>query len=147
MAPKPLDILKKGLDKISKKYKDHGSATEKEPNGIESLLNPDDESNVLTETYDVEIYRAVVDAIEARENIEITGGDDVDDVDDTPLDPRPTYRDVLKAASTLRRYTDNLNDPTARKMEALLASFNMKLRLDESRSLKSTVLTDYFKWV
>jgi hypothetical protein len=28
-------------------------------------------------------------------------------------------------------------------MEALLASFNMKLRLDESRSMKGIVLTDY----
>jgi hypothetical protein len=112
---------------------------------IESLLNPDGESHVLTETSDVEIYQAVMDAVEARENIEITGGDDVDN--DIPLDPRPTYRDVLKAVSTIRRYIDDLNDPIARKMEALLASFNMKLRLDESRSMKGTVLTDYFKRV
>jgi hypothetical protein len=32
-------------------------------------------------------------------------------------------------------------------MEALLASFNMKLRLDKRRSMKNTVSTDYFKRV
>ncbi|KAF8225641.1 hypothetical protein L208DRAFT_1408192 [Tricholoma matsutake] len=39
---------------------------------------------------------------------------------------------------------DTLN-PVARKLEALLVSFSMKLHLDESRSMKGTVLTDYFK--
>ena len=122
-----------------------GALQKKNRMDIESLLNPDGESHILTETSDVEIYQAVMDAVEARENIEIMGGDDVDN--DIPLDPRPTYRDVLKAVSTIRRYIDDLNDPIARKMEALFASFNMKLRLDKSRSMKGTVLTDHFKRV
>ena len=54
---------------------------------VESLLNPSEESHVLTEATDVDIYHAVLDAIEARENIEMKGGDDVDD--DGPVEPCP----------------------------------------------------------
>ena len=97
----------------------------------------------MTESSDTEIYQAVIDAIDARANIEINGGDDVDD-DDIPPEPRPTWRDVLKAASTIGRYIDDMNEPIARKLEALLGSFNWQLRLDETRSMKSTVLTDFF---
>ena len=43
-----------------------------------------------------------MDAIDARENMEINGGDDGGD--DVPAEPRPTRRDVLKAASTISRY-------------------------------------------
>src|ERR1700678_4572200 len=61
-----------------------------------------------------------VDAIEARENIDINGGDDVDD--DIPLEPCPTWRDVqvLKAVSTICRYTEDINEPIARKVEAII---------------------------
>ena len=52
-------------------------------------------------------------AIQARENMEINGGDDVDD--DIPPEPRPTRRDVLKAASTINKYVQDSNDPLARK--------------------------------
>jgi len=38
---------------------------------IEALLNPAGESHVLTETSDKEIYQAVIDAISARENVEV----------------------------------------------------------------------------
>jgi hypothetical protein len=110
---------------------------------IESLLNPDGESHVLTESSDREIYQAVMDAIKARENIEINGGDDVDDT--LPLEPRPTHRDVLKAVSTIGRYIDDLNEPIARKMEAILGSFNRQLRLDETKTMKTTFLTEFFQ--
>jgi hypothetical protein len=71
------------------------------------------------------------------------GGDDIED--NIPLEPHPTRCDVLKAVSTVRRYIDDWNNPIARKMEALLGSFNMQLHLDETRSMKSTVLTDFFQ--
>jgi hypothetical protein len=45
--------------------------------------------------------------IAASENIEINGGDDVNE--DIPIEPRPTQHDVLKAVSTISRYTDGLN--------------------------------------
>ncbi len=110
---------------------------------IESLLNPIGESHALTETSDKEIFQAVIDGIEARENVEINGGDDVDK--DILIEPRPTRRDVLKAASTIGRYIDDLNDPLARKIEALLGSFNRQLRLEETSSMKDTTLTDFFQ--
>jgi hypothetical protein len=111
---------------------------------IESLLNPASESHDcdLTETSDVEIYQAVMNAIDARKNMEINGGDDDPD---TPTEPRPTRHDVLKAASTIGRYIDDLNDPIAHKLESLLGSFKRQLRLEETRSLKNTVLTDFFQ--
>ncbi|KAF8911490.1 hypothetical protein CPB84DRAFT_1761954 [Gymnopilus junonius] len=76
---------------------------------------------VLTETSDEEIFQAVMDAIHARENIEINGGDDVDE--DIPVEPRPARHDVLKTSSTISRYLEDWNDPIARKMEAILGSF------------------------
>ena len=49
---------------------------------------------------------------EARENIDINGGDDIDDIEDVvPTPPRPTHRDVLKAVSTIHSYIEDLNDP------------------------------------
>ena len=76
-------------------------------------------------------------------NIEINGGDDVDV--DGPVEPYPTHREVLKAVSTIGKYTNDLNDPFARKIEALLGSFTKQLRLEETERMKNTVLTDFFK--
>ena len=110
---------------------------------IESLLNPVGESHILTEASDIEIYQAVIDAVDACENMEINGGDDVDN--NIPLEPCPNQHDVLKAVSTINRYIDDQNDPISRKIEALLQSFTMQLHLDETRKMKNTVLTDYFQ--
>jgi hypothetical protein len=112
---------------------------------IESLLNPLSESQILTETSDAEIYQAVMDAVHACENMEINGGDDIDK--DTPPEPRPTRREVLKAVSTIGRYAADLNDPILRKIEGLLGLFNRKLSLEETRSMQATQLTDFFKRV
>ena len=50
---------------------------------------------------------------------------------DIPTQPQPSRRDILKAVSTIGRYLDTRNDPTARKLEALFGSLNMQLRLEE----------------
>jgi hypothetical protein len=50
-----------------------------------------------------------MDAIEARENIDTNGGDDVDD--GVAIEPQPTRREVLKAVSTISKYIDELDDP------------------------------------
>jgi len=105
---------------------------------INSLLNPVGESHVLTETSDQEIYQAVMDVIEAWENIEMSGGDDGDG------DTIPTCRDVFKVASTISDYIGTINDPLARKMEVLLGSFKRQLHLHKAKTMKDTVLTDYF---
>ena len=66
MPSKPLKTLRKGLDKFTE--------------NIEALLNPEGEFQVLTmtETSDREIYQAVMDAIEACDNMEINSGDDIE---------------------------------------------------------------------
>ena len=79
--------------------------------------------------------------ITARENIDINGGDDVDN---DPVEPLPTCHDVLKAVSIIEKYTNDLIDPMAWNIEALLSSFNRQLRIKETRGMKNAVLTNFF---
>ena len=60
------------------------------------------------------------------------------------MDPRPAQLDVIKAVSTIRKYIEELDDPIAQKTEAHLAFFNMNIRLDRTRCMKNTLLTDFF---
>jgi hypothetical protein len=111
---------------------------------IKNLLNPVGKSQILTETSDEDIFQCVMDAIKARENIDINGGDDGDD--GVVVEPQLTRREVLKAVSTISKYIDELDDPVSRKIEGLpsLRSFNRQLCLNEAKSMKDTVLTKYF---
>ena len=61
-------------------------------------------SDILTETSNRAIYQAVMDAINAHENININGRDDIELEDGVPPDPHPTHHDLLKAVSTICRY-------------------------------------------
>ena len=110
---------------------------------IELLLNPEGQSTLLMEMSDQEIYQVVMDAVDACENIHINGTDDINDIQ-SATDPHPTHHDVLKVVSTIRQYVKDLNEPISQKLEALLASFNMNLCVDQSKSMKSTVLTNFF---
>jgi hypothetical protein len=110
---------------------------------INSLLSPDDESQGLTEASDKEIYHTVMDSIKAHENININGRDNVDD--DSPMEPRPTCREVLKALSTIRKCIEDSNDPIACKLDILLETFNRQLHLKETQSMRSTLVTDFFQ--
>lgn len=110
---------------------------------IEGLLNSADESHVIDETTDEEICQAVLDARKAQEEGPINGGDnDIDN--DAPVEPCPTRREVLQAASVINKYIDSVDDPVARKLEGILASFKRQMRLEMSFSMNSTQLTDYF---
>jgi hypothetical protein len=109
---------------------------------IESLLNPPGESQTLTEASDKEIYQAVMDARGAHNNLEINGGDDIDEV--VPLEPQPTHIDVHKAISVISKYIDDINNPLAGEEEAVLSSFNRQLWLEEAQITKETAITDYF---
>src|SRR6266571_7613654 len=60
---------------------------------IESLLNPEGDSQILTEISNEEIYQAVMDALEAHKNMEITGWDDMDN--NVPPEPCPTCCNVV----------------------------------------------------
>ena len=108
---------------------------------IESLLNPIGESQVLTEMSDKEIYQAVIDVIEARDAMDINGGDELDVV----VEPVPTRRELLKAVSTIRKYTDGSNNSLVRKIDALLGTFTRQLRFEETQRMKDSVITDFFK--
>ena len=107
---------------------------------IEALLNP--ASEILDEATDEEIFQAVVDTRKAQDELEITGGDDVDD--DAQIEVLPTRCEVLKAVSVISNYVNTLNDPFARKLEAVLGSFRHDLHLESSQAMVSTQLTDYF---
>ena len=75
---------------------------------IATLLSPANESNTMDESTDREIYKAVMVAREAHENMEINGGDDIDE---EPVERMPSCKDVLKATSVIRRFVDDMNDP------------------------------------
>ena len=70
--------------------------------------------------------------------MEINGGDDDEIIN------IPSPRDALAASLILRRYAADLNDPCARKLEAILAGFSRQVRLQESREMKPTLITSYF---
>jgi hypothetical protein len=75
---------------------------------IEHLLNPRIEIQTMEDMSDEEIYKAVMDAKRAQEDIEINGGDD-SDTDIPVVEPRPTSQEVLKAASVIGRYIEESN--------------------------------------
>ena len=109
---------------------------------IEALLNPPEESRMTEETTDEEICQAVLAAHKAQEEGPINGDDDVED--DTALEPCPTYREMFQAASVINRYVERVDNPVARKLEAILASFGRQMRLERSQALTTTHITDYF---
>ena len=84
-----------------------------------------------------------MDAIDAREKIDINGDDDIDN--NIPIEPRPTRREVLEVISTIGKYANDLNDPIARKMEAILGSFSWQLCLNETKSMQNAVLSYFFQ--
>ncbi|KAJ7576187.1 hypothetical protein C8J56DRAFT_900110 [Mycena floridula] len=96
---------------------------------IEDLLNPSDEKDIIQECSDRDIFQAVMDVRAARENAEITGGaDDADD--DAAVIIRPSRSEALKAVSTIQQFLSPVDEPFARKLEGLLASFGRQTRLE-----------------
>ncbi|KAF8811887.1 hypothetical protein BYT27DRAFT_7183490 [Phlegmacium glaucopus] len=118
-----------------------GALEEQNRMNIEEFLNPVEESHVFTESTDLDIYNAVMEAVEARRNFEINGGDDGDD--DGDIEPQPSRREVLQAASVISRYSAYINHPIAREMEAILESFKRIIRLEEAQKMKDSVLKDF----
>ena len=79
---------------------------------IKALLNPEGKHKTMDKSTDKEIYQAVIDVINACENINQNGGDDADS-DDSPVQTYPTAHKVLQAAAILNRYINELDDPIA----------------------------------
>ena len=63
---------------------------------------------------------------------------------DGPVKPCPNRQDVLIAVSTIIQYVANIHDPLAHKVESLLGSLTRLLHIDKSRSMRDTVLMDFF---
>ncbi|KAJ2924193.1 hypothetical protein H1R20_g12895, partial [Candolleomyces eurysporus] len=78
----------------------------------------------------------------ARELMDINGGDDTDNTPDP--EPRPTNLDILQASTTIKKFIEEINEPYARKLEALLSSLTHNLRLENTKALKDTLITDFF---
>ncbi|KAF5340804.1 hypothetical protein D9758_017656 [Tetrapyrgos nigripes] len=112
---------------------------------IESLLNPDKEVNYMNGDSDLEgIHNAVIKSRDAQLlAAEINGGDDDVD-DDAPVQPRPSRREALQAVSAIREFVRSMEDPYARKMEAILTSFGRQTRLEETQNMVDTQITDFF---
>ena len=107
---------------------------------INTLLNPAHESQLLDDTLDQDIFEAVRGSRkEAKTPIESNFDDG-----DVPVDACPTRREVLQAVSVVNNYVSMLDGTFARKMEEVLASFRRQIRLEGSRNVTSTHITDYF---
>jgi hypothetical protein len=106
---------------------------------VEALLNPSGEPDLLSSTSPEDIFQAVMEARDASENMDINGGDD-----DDPVDLPPTRREVLQASDVIKRHLMGLDTRYARELEALLASMNRDLRLEDARSMQNTTITSYF---
>ena len=100
---------------------------------IDALLNPADESRIIDETTEEEICQAVLEARKEREQVPCN--------DDAAVNPRPTYQEVLRAASTIKHYIDSIDDPIACKLEVTLASFTRQTRLEQAHTLTTTKIT------
>jgi hypothetical protein len=136
-SKKPLDILRKGLDTLKNAQidlvlhaenqlqavlddlKSTGGLQSANRMDIEDLLNPTDESTIIDDATDAEIYQAVMDLRNAQEQALINGGNDDADDDYSP-EPIPTCCEVLVAVSFVKKYIDLNSDPLARKLDALL---------------------------
>ncbi|KAJ7797413.1 hypothetical protein B0H14DRAFT_2339412 [Mycena olivaceomarginata] len=106
---------------------------------LEDLINIPEEE-VLEDATDEEIFEAVQQMHGNRENQEENNGDD----DGSPTEPRPTRKEALQALAMLSRFFEDVDGPFARMLEGSLTKFGRETRLEQSRSLVSTSITDYF---
>ncbi|KAF9499127.1 hypothetical protein BDN71DRAFT_1442694 [Pleurotus eryngii] len=109
---------------------------------IEELLNPVAEDENISNTSDEEIFESVQMRRQAEEMMEINGGDDGGD--EGQVMEKPTRKAALTAVTTLADYIADINDPFVRKLEAVLAQFGRQTRLDVTRSMEPSYITDYF---
>ena len=108
---------------------------------LESLLNPVEETQNMQETSDEDIFDAVM---MAREDVAPnTVGDDVDDT--SPCEPLPSRCEVMQAALLINRYVKNINEPFARKVEAVLGSLGRQTRYESQRDRVDSKITDFFE--
>jgi hypothetical protein len=110
---------------------------------IEFLLNSPEENLNIDLATDQDIFEAVMEAWEAEDNLDINGGDD----DKEPVSSKPSLLDVCQVVTTITDFLIESDDPHARRLESLLQGLKRHLRLTETRSLKTTHVTDYFSCI
>jgi len=108
---------------------------------LDELLNPVLEQQIVDKISDEDIFRAVQDMCEAEQMMEVNGGYDDSDV---VRNKKPTRKEALAAALTLRNYVADINQPFARNLEDILTSFGRQTKLEEARAMEPTYITDYF---
>jgi hypothetical protein len=52
---------------------------------------------------------------------------------------------TLSLFSLITDYIDSINDRIVRKLEAVLESFSCQICLEQSKAVKETIITDYFR--
>ena len=144
IASDPIVNAEKEVENVLDELTDKGALHNRNRMTIEDLLNPEEEGlAAIMESTEEEIFDAVMKSHAAQEESDVNGGDD--DVDDNAVVVAgPTRQEALDAAAKIEAYLRDTNDPTARKVEALLVSFRRQLRLEESRSKAPTLITSYF---
>lgn len=123
MAPKLLEKLEAGLKRLKRGVEDRRKR-------ITAKLKRQQE-----------IYDAVMEARAAREEVDTKGGDDVDE---EPITNTPKPLGVRKALATITDYLLVSEEPYARQLEGLLGRMKHDLRVSQSRTMKTTKMTDYF---
>lgn len=107
---------------------------------LDELLNAAEEQGCGMEEYTPEsIFEAVQLAHRATE----TGKED-ELIEEEPPKPRPTRKQALDAASVLRDYIQEVNEPFARKLEQVLASFGCQTRLEATQNMMDGCLDNFF---
>ena len=74
-------------------------------------------------------------------------GDEVSNVNHQcgePIELPPTCKEALQATLVLHRYANEINDPLAHKVEAMLGSFGWMTQVQEMKGMKDKKLTSYF---
>ena len=98
---------------------------------IEELPNLVEETELIDETTDEEIFREVIDELEGHQNSEIMGGND-----SGPTKSCPTATEALQAILLITNYTDTINDSIAWKLEGVLRCFRHQIHLEKPRAMK-----------
>ena len=128
--------IKEALDGLTKR----GILQKGNRMAIEALLNPEHELHVINDATEEEICCAVLNAQEVLNNASLmpsTTGDESND-------KGPSHLEFLHASSIVNKFISKVNDPSAHKLEATLSLFSNHICVEQSQSLTSTKITQYF---
>ncbi|KAF9489837.1 hypothetical protein BDN71DRAFT_1401004, partial [Pleurotus eryngii] len=103
--------------------------------------NPVAEEQNMSDTSEEEIFEAVQEMQAAVVMMEINDGNDSDNEE---VVEKPSCKEALTAALTLRNYIADINDLFACKLEALLGSFGHQTQLEATRDMTPSYITGYF---